>query len=171
MRADVRVARARCRARRLALTSTLDARASRATIEVRREAWSRRAALTRAVAVAALTRAALAPMRWRARAAWVVSALVSALAVRARGRARVVARVAMDGDVGTRCARGTFVPREDARGFEAVEMLSATDAWYAIVCARRGGRARVDVLDGVRCSGEMARVVIATARRCFDDDG
>jgi hypothetical protein len=38
-----------------------------------------------------------------------------------------------------------------------------------VVCARGGGRGRVDVLGGTRCSGEMARVVMATARRCFED--
>ena len=62
-----------------------------------------------------------------------------------------------------------MVPREDARGFEVAERLSATDAWYQVVCARGGGRGRVDVLGGTRCSGEMARVVVATARRCFED--
>ena len=116
-----------------------------------------------------VTRVALALTRARARDAWLASAVACAMATRAMGRARAVARATMDRALGARCADGTAVPREDARGFEVAERLSATDAWYQVVCARGGGRGRVDVLGGTRCSGEMARVVMATARRCFED--
>jgi|TARA_B110000003_G_scaffold100188_1_gene102379 hypothetical protein len=166
---DVVVARARCPARALALTATITARGARATIEVAREARSRRVAFARGLAVATLTRVALALTRARARDAWLASAMACAMATRAMGRARAVARATMDRALGARCADGTAVPREDARGFEVAERLSATDAWYQVVCARGGGRGRVDVLGGTRCSGEMARVVMATARRCFED--
>jgi len=166
---DVVVARARCPARALALTATITARGARATIEVAREARSRRVALACGLAVATLTRVALALTRARARDAWLASAMACAMATRAMGRARAVARATMDRALGARCADGTAVPREDARGFEVAERLSATDAWYQVVCARGGGRGRVDVLGGTRCSGEMARVVMATARRCFED--
>ena len=166
---DVVVARARCPARALALTATITARGARATIEVAREARSRRVALACGLAVATLTRVALALTRARARDAWLASAMACAMATRSLGRARAIARATMDRALGARCADGTAVPREDARGFEVAERLSATDAWYQVVCARGGGRGRVDVLGGTRCSGEMARVVMATARRCFED--
>lgn len=136
---DVVVSRARCPARALALTSTITARGARATIEVAREARPFSVAFAWGLAMATLTRVALALARAPTRDARVASAIACAAATRALGRARAVARARMDRALGTRCADGTVVPREDARGFEVAERLSATDAWYQVVCARGGG--------------------------------